>query len=76
MIIQLPILFALYRVIYNIPAYVDSVYALYEPMANGILNFSDGMNQANALITELEMRVTSLQAIHLQRTALLTCCTI
>ncbi|MBB5265531.1 YidC/Oxa1 family membrane protein insertase [Catenibacillus scindens] len=58
MIIQLPILFALYRVIYNIPAYVDSVYALYEPMANGILNFSDGMNQANALITELEMRVT------------------
>ena len=58
MLIQLPILFALYRVIYNIPAYVDSVYSLYEPMANGILAFSDGMNQANTLIQELGIRVT------------------
>lgn len=58
MLIQLPILFALYRVIYNIPAYVDSVYSLYEPMANGILAFSDGMNQANTLIQELGIRVS------------------
>ena len=59
MLIQLPILFALYRVIYNIPAYVDSVYSLYEPMANGILAFPDGMNQANALIQELGIRVSA-----------------
>lgn len=58
MVIQLPILFALYRVIYNIPAYVDSVYNLYEPMAAGILTFSDGMNQANALIEELGLRIS------------------
>ena len=36
MVIQMPILFALYRVIYNIPAYVDSVYALYESIATPI----------------------------------------
>lgn len=58
MVIQLPILFALYRVIYNIPAYVDSVYNLYEPMAAGILAFSDGMNQSNALIEELGLRIS------------------
>ncbi len=53
MIIQLPILFALYQVIYNIPAYVDSVYSVYEPLATGILGFSDGMNQLNTLIQDL-----------------------
>lgn len=58
MIIQMPILFALYRVIYNIPAYVDSVYALYEPIANGILNAGDGMNIANTLITDLQIHVS------------------
>lgn len=33
MLITMPILFALYRVIYNIPAYVDSVKALYSEVA-------------------------------------------
>lgn len=37
MLITLPIMFALYRVIYNIPAYVDSIYVLYENIANGIM---------------------------------------
>lgn len=36
MLITLPIMFALYRVIYNIPAYVDSIYKLYENVAVGI----------------------------------------
>lgn len=35
MLIQLPILFALYRVIQNIPAYVSSVKVLFENMLNG-----------------------------------------
>lgn len=38
MLITLPIMFALYRVIYNIPAYVDSIYSLYENVAVGIQN--------------------------------------
>ncbi len=33
MLITLPILFALYRVIYNIPAYVPQVYAIYDNLA-------------------------------------------
>lgn len=33
MLISLPILFALYRVIYNIPAYVPQVYDIYEKLA-------------------------------------------
>lgn len=35
MLIQLPILFALYRVIQNIPAYVSSIKLLFENMLNG-----------------------------------------
>ena len=37
MVIQLPILFALYRVIWNIPAYLDKVKALFMPLANALL---------------------------------------
>lgn len=36
MLITLPIMFALYRVIYNIPAYIDAIRALYENIAVGI----------------------------------------
>lgn len=36
MLITLPILFALYRVIYNIPAYVDQIYDLYNNIATQI----------------------------------------
>lgn len=35
-LIQLPIFFALYRVIQNIPAYVPKVYDMYSPIANAI----------------------------------------
>ena len=33
MVIQLPILFALYQVIYAVPAYVDSINSLYMQIA-------------------------------------------
>lgn len=38
MIIQLPILFALYRVIWNIPAYVDKVKAVFEGLSSSLLS--------------------------------------
>ena len=38
MLIQLPILFALYRVIYNIPAYVSSVRVYFDNVVNGIMS--------------------------------------
>ena len=37
MLIQLPILFALYRVIWNIPAYVASVKDVFTPLVNVLL---------------------------------------
>lgn len=37
LLITLPIMFALYRVIYNIPAYVDSIKRLYQNVAEAIL---------------------------------------
>lgn len=37
-LIQLPVFFALYRVIQNIPAYVGKVKVLYQPIADAIVN--------------------------------------
>ena len=48
LLIQMPILFALYRVIWNIPAYVDKVKALFIPLADSLLK-ADG---AEAYLTE------------------------
>jgi len=38
LVIQMPILFALYRVIYNIPAYVGSVKSAFDPVVNELIN--------------------------------------
>ena len=38
MLIMFPIMFALYRVIYAIPAYVPDIYALYDAIAEGLKN--------------------------------------
>lgn len=46
--IQLPIIYALYRVIYNIPAYVPEIKSLYTPIAEQIMKVS---NYAQALST-------------------------
>ncbi len=48
MAIQLPVLFALYRVIWNIPAYVDKVKAAFLPLANALLT----MNGAEEYLAE------------------------
>lgn len=44
MMIQLPILFALYPVIYNIPKYVSAVRKVYEPIANHILSSENAIS--------------------------------
>ena len=48
MLIQLPILFALYRVIYNVPAYVEPVREIYEHIAQPIMSAS-GAGDIDAL---------------------------
>ena len=37
-LIQLPIIYALYRVIQNIPAYIESIKAMYAPIAQAVLD--------------------------------------
>ncbi len=43
LLIQMPILFALYRVIYSIPAYVTKVYDCLKELAENILSTTDGI---------------------------------
>ena len=52
MLITFPILFALYRVIYNIPAYVQPVYEIYEILA-------DKLQGAGATVEQLSKMVST-----------------
>lgn len=45
LLISLPIMFALYRVIYSVPAYVNDVKSLYDVVAQGVINIQ-GFPQA------------------------------
>ncbi|MCM1497106.1 MAG: membrane protein insertase YidC [Clostridium sp.] len=47
--VQIPIIYALYRVIQNIPAYVDKVYNMYAPIAQGVID-SQGSDAQQFLI--------------------------
>ena len=49
LLIQMPILFALYRVIYSVPAYVNRVYACLEKLASAITETSDGIDVVSGL---------------------------
>ena len=51
MLITLPILFALYRVIYNIPAYVPQVYAIYDNLAKVLQDAGVTVSQLCLLYT-------------------------
>ena len=44
LIIQMPILFALYRVIYNVPAYVASVKQIFIPFVNEFITKTDALS--------------------------------
>lgn len=50
--IQLPIIMALYRVIYNIPAYVKSVRDLYVPMADQLKNIEGYQTTLATFVTD------------------------
>ena len=47
MLIQLPILFALYQVIYKIPGYITKVRAFYEPIVEALQNIPTYMDNAD-----------------------------
>ncbi len=51
LLVQMPILLALYRVIYNIPAYVNKVFDCLEPLASNIIETVKGTDIIAALQT-------------------------
>lgn len=51
LLIQMPILFALYRVIYNMPAYVDKIGASFGILADKIMSATDGVSYIQELTT-------------------------
>lgn len=51
-LIQFPIMFALIRVIYNIPGYVKSINSLYEPIANEIMKTGDYATVLQKFVTD------------------------
>lgn len=53
LLIQMPILFALYRVIYNIPAYISTVKEVFMPLVNKLLT----MDGAVEYMTEIGTKV-------------------
>lgn len=57
LIIQMPILFALYRVIYNVPAYVSSVNELYMQIAQPLSEIGGGGEIITGLIETLKLNV-------------------
>lgn len=56
MLIQMPILLAMYRVVYNIPAYVDSVRAVYTPLVDKITHVSGFQDTIQKFVTDVGAR--------------------
>ena len=59
LLISFPILLALYRIIYNIPSYVNSIHALFLTIATPIQQTNGGEAIMSRLIEELRISVSS-----------------
>lgn len=57
--IQLPIIYALYRVIYNIPAYVPEIKSLYTPIAEQIMKVSNYTETLSTFVTDNKISTAS-----------------
>lgn len=57
LVIQMPILFALYRVFYNVPAYVTSVKNVFTPLVEGIMGTSGYAATMDTLVKTLKLTV-------------------
>ena len=56
MLIQMPILFALYRVFYNVPAYIGSVKNVFTELVNGIVGVDGYADKMQAIYDEANLR--------------------
>lgn len=60
-LIQLPIFFAVYNIVSNIPAYIDKIYNLYKPIADKIY----GNEDAIAKLTEFQAEYSATKMVNL-----------
>lgn len=60
LLVQMPIFFALYRVIYNIPAYVSSVRDSYQPLVEQIMRTGNYQDKITKLHDTLGMKTVTL----------------
>ena len=58
LLVQMPILFALYRVIYNIPAYVSDIYKIFQNVADPIMGQAGYADTINKFITDNKIATT------------------
>lgn len=59
LLIQMPILFALYRVFYNIPGYIGSIKNNYSGLADEILADPDGISKLGTLMKDFNFNTSS-----------------
>lgn len=59
LLIQMPILFALYRVFYNVPAYVTAVKDTFTSLVNGIVGTEGFVDSLTALVTDYKVMTAS-----------------
>ena len=66
-LIQIPILFALYRVIYNVPAYVTPVREVYEKIAAPIMKADAGGSIMASLIESMSLRISGFDITNINK---------
>ncbi|MBQ9828665.1 MAG: YidC/Oxa1 family membrane protein insertase [Lachnospiraceae bacterium] len=59
LVIQLPIIFALFSVIRSIPAYIEPIHDMYEPIADSIKNADTSGTICSELISSLKLAVSN-----------------
>lgn len=65
MLIQLPILFALYRVIYNVPAYITNVKNTFDGVVTGIIGTSGYQDTMNSFLETVSKKNSVFRGITL-----------
>ena len=67
MLISFPIMIALYRIIYNIPSYVNSIYSLFQTVAEPISKAANGAEIMEGLIKELNIAVSGFDINNIEK---------
>ena len=67
MLISFPIMIALYRIIYNIPSYVNSIYSLFQTVAEPISKAANGAEIMEGIIKDLNIAVSGFDINNVEK---------